>query len=86
MRAERSLSPLVALGFALSILPGEPRAQTLDGRTLEEWRDLILPRAEELSWEAIGWRPTFWAALGEAQERDRPILLWAMNGHPLGCT
>jgi hypothetical protein len=22
----------------------------------------------------------------EAQEKDRPILLWAMNGHPLGCT
>jgi hypothetical protein len=22
----------------------------------------------------------------EAQQRDKPILLWTMNGHPLACT
>ena len=25
-------------------------------------------------------------AINEARETDRPILLWAMNGHPLACT
>lgn len=51
-----------------------------------EWKKKIVPAKEELAWEDVGWRPSFFAALREAQEKDRPLLLWAMNGHPLGCT
>ncbi|MCI0586003.1 MAG: hypothetical protein L0323_04075 [Planctomycetes bacterium] len=76
----------IALSFASLLCAGSLRAQEIGGRSLEEWRALILPRPEECSWEAIPWRPTFWGAVREAQERERPILLWAMNGHPLGCT
>ena len=46
----------------------------------------IMPLPEELAWQEIPWRPTFWGAVLEAQAQDKPILLWAMNGHPLGCT
>jgi hypothetical protein len=49
-------------------------------------RDRILPDVDELAWQKIDWRPTFWEAVLEAQERSAPILLWAMNGHPLACT
>lgn len=45
----------------------------------------ILPEAAELEWEAIGWRPSLAAAIVEARAAEKPILLWAMNGHPLGC-
>ena len=58
----------------------------LRGRTLEEWRALIEPSAKELAYAEIPWRPSFWSAVQEAQEHEQPILLWAMNGHPLGCT
>ncbi|MCA8972528.1 MAG: hypothetical protein KDC95_22255 [Planctomycetes bacterium] len=40
------------------------------------------PRAEQ----DIDWRATFGAAVREASQRKKPVLLWAMNGHPLGCT
>ena len=51
-----------------------------------EWRELVRPKASELAFEDCDWKPTFWEAVVEAQQRGRPILLWAMNGHPLACT
>lgn len=58
----------------------------LNDRTFEHWRDYIRPSAQELSFLEIPWRDSFNAAVKEALKTDRPILLWAMNGHPLGCT
>jgi hypothetical protein len=49
-------------------------------------RQLVLPGADELAAETIAWRTSFRAGALEADRLDRPILLWAMNGHPLGCT
>lgn len=69
---------MIALLFAL--------AQELNDDTYARWRDFIQPNAEELEWMKPGWRPTFWEAVVEAQENEKPILLWAMNGHPLACT
>ena len=34
----------------------------------------------------VGWLPVFWTAVLQAQREEKPILLWAMNGHPLACT
>ncbi len=48
-----------------------------------KWRDHVLPRNWELSYRRLPWRPSFWEAIVEAQEKDKPILFWAMNGHPL---
>jgi hypothetical protein len=75
-----------AAAVALSLLALRAPAQEIEGRSLDAWRDFIAPKAEELSWESIPWRATLWGALREAQEQDLPVLLWAMNGHPLGCT
>ncbi len=36
--------------------------------------------------EEIQWRSTLAAGVREASAAHKPILLWAMNGHPLGCT
>jgi hypothetical protein len=58
----------------------------LNDRTFERWRDYIRPSAREVCFLEIPWRESFFVAVKEAQETDRPILLWAMNGHPLGCT
>ncbi len=50
------------------------------------WRDHILAPKSELTWEEVPWRPSFLTGLREAGERGKPLLLWVMNGHPLGCT
>ncbi len=55
-------------------------------KNYRKWLKFIRPNKEELSFERIGWRSQFWPAVQEARQLGRPILLWTMNGHPLGCT
>src|SRR5262245_36089078 len=71
----------------LAVLPAADVAPPeLNDQSFVRWRDLIRPKPKELSWEEIPWRTTFWDAVVEGQEKNKPILLWAMNGHPLACT
>jgi hypothetical protein len=58
----------------------------LTWENFDSYRDRILPTPKERGWKDIAWRNDFEAALVEAHELDRPVLLWAMNGDPLGCT
>lgn len=46
----------------------------------------VWPAPTELSWETIPWTPAFGEGLERADEARKPVLLWVMNGHPLGCT
>lgn len=55
-------------------------------RELSAWRDYLLPTQEEAAFEALPWRNTFAQGLQDANAAGRPLLLWVMNGHPLGCT
>ncbi len=55
----------------------------LTSANYEKWRDHVSPRNWELSYRRIPWQASFWDAVIEAQEKDKPILLWSMNGHPL---
>lgn len=67
-------------------LPSAAAAAELNEGNFEQWRDRIVPAAEELGYAQIAWRTSYWEAVIEAQEHVKPILLWTMNGHPLGCT
>jgi hypothetical protein len=61
-------------------------AQDLTDKTYDRLRDQILPSKQESAWKAIPWRSTLWDGLLDAQKEDKPLLVWAMNGHPLACT
>jgi len=78
------LSALASL--APAAVAGTPGTVTLNDQTYTQIRDHIRPKEAEMNWQEIPWRSTFWSAVVEAQKRDRPILAWAMNGHPLACT
>ncbi len=83
------LGVLVATGLSLSseTLPAQaPATQTPNARNFDKWLAFIRPSQDELKYEKIGWRNKFWPAVQEAKRLGRPILLWTMNGHPLGCT
>ena len=54
--------------------------------TLDRQLQAILPSEDESAWLAAAWQPEFRTALLKAAELDKPVLLWAMNGHPLGQT
>ncbi len=46
----------------------------------------IVPAADDRAWQAVPWGSEFRRALVAGAEQDKPVLLWAMNGHPLGQT
>jgi hypothetical protein len=50
------------------------------------WRKHILPDTGELAWQQIPWATTFKDGILAADVAGKPLLLWTMNGHPLGCT
>jgi hypothetical protein len=47
---------------------------------------LIKPSPAEQTWEQIPWLTSLWEARQRAAAEGKPILLWEMDGHPLGCT
>ncbi|MHC5063880.1 MAG: hypothetical protein ACYTG5_07885 [Planctomycetota bacterium] len=53
---------------------------------IEFSNEFVLPGEDELGWRAIPWRDSFSEGVMLADQVDKPVLLWAMNGHPLGCT
>ncbi len=63
-----------------------PTLPTLDAETFDRWLRYVRPTPEELAYSKIDWRPELWPALREANDLDKPLLIWVMNGHPLGCT
>ncbi len=81
------MKPLVAgvvclLLFATASAEEKP----LDAAWQAKWRAAIVPAEPERAWRRVGWRATLWSAVVEAHAQEKPILLWAMNGHPLACT
>ena len=68
----------------------EPAAQTpsADADTLayESARAEVMPDEAERRWEEIEFLPSYAAGLKAASDEQKPLMLWVMNGHPLGCT
>lgn len=75
------------LAIVLALAQDTPSVDSrLKDSTFEPIRDGIVPTADELRYKKIPWRPTLWDALLDAQKAEKPILFYAMNGHPLACT
>ncbi len=85
------------VGLALSVLAtegAEPIAPNDVPNQLEaqlvlrfdRLHSLIKPKAEEEKWTQIPWLTSLWEARKRAAQEGKPILLWEMDGHPLGCT
>ncbi len=77
--------------FALGVLLSGCVASTPSRRDVTEGnfanlREQILPKPSELAWTQIPWRASFHEGLADALVQRKPLLFWAMNGHPLGCT
>ncbi len=64
-------------------VPVEPAP--IDPADFTRLRDLIAARADEERWTAIPWETDLWVARRRAEEANKPIFMWAMNGNPLGC-
>jgi hypothetical protein len=69
--------------FVPAILPAAP---PIPPGEFDHLRSAIRPKEEEAAWTKIPWRVDLWKARQEAAATGKPILLWEMDGHPLGCT
>ena len=79
------------LALALGLLAGlgltaaEPPPSASPGQFKEVFA-LVKPAKDEDKWAQIPWQVNLWEARKEAAAQGKPILLWEMDGHPLGCT
>ena len=62
------------------------QAPSLKPENFKEWQSYLLEPFTQDGVAAVGFHTTLWEAVVEANLEDKPILLWAMNGHPMACT
>jgi hypothetical protein len=72
------------LSAAIFILGSAPQ-QALRPADIDALKTLIKPRAEETRWEEIPWMVDLWDARKKAAQEGKPIMLWEMDGNPMGC-
>ena len=77
---------LVASGGSAADPSSDKLQQPQRSADFAKWRDYLLPSASEQSHRTIRWRASVLHGLIDAQKQDKPILLFLMNGHPLGCS
>jgi hypothetical protein len=81
------VSAFVAFVLSLALLHSESRAaESIKSADFAELHKLIQPSEEESAWLSINWHTDLWKAREKAAAEGKPILLWEMDGHPLGCT
>jgi len=57
----------------------------LDEAQFKKLHAQLQPSPDE-AWRQIPWRTSLLEARKEAAQQKKPIFIWAMDGHPLGCT
>jgi hypothetical protein len=78
-----TFSPLLLLGLAAA--PLASAAEPIRPEQFDKLHALIKPQPGEDKWTQIPWQTDLWQARKLAAEQGKPILLWEMDGHPLGC-
>ncbi len=76
------VASVLALALATNSSVPEPR---LDAAGFERLRREILPESSE-RWLSVPWYTDLLAARDVAAGLNRPLFLWAMNGHPIGAS
>lgn len=60
-------------------------APPLSADDVTKLRALIRPVEGEDPFDTIPWETSLWEARKKAAAAGKPVLLWEMDGHPLGC-
>jgi hypothetical protein len=86
MTIRSCIALLAGLGLTAGSLRSAEEVRGLDPEQFKRVQALVKPSEDELRWEKIPWRVSLWEARKDAAAQGRPILLWEMDGNPLGCT
>lgn len=61
-----------------------PPPELTDG-TFADLFEACRPKASQERWVEIPWIGNLWEGRQQAAAQQKPMFIWAMNGHPLGC-
>ena len=76
---------LVAFFFPASFAPAQTAPVKLGDPEVAQLLAIIRPTESEDPFATIPWQTSLWDARKLAAKEGKPILLWEMDGHPLGC-
>ena len=78
---------LVALAFVVTMVgPAIAQLPSLDQTTIDQYQTAIEPTDDEVAFLKIDWKSQLSKAVAVAHASEKPLLIYVMNGHPLGCT
>lgn len=69
----------------LALMPSLRAAEPIKPAQFEALHTLIKPHPGEDKFAEIPWLTSLWQARQRAAAEGKPILLWEMDGNPLGC-
>lgn len=72
----------LTLVLFLTAFPTDP--PPVDQAEFEKVYAELLPKTTE-TWETIPWSVDLLAARARSAHEGKPLFIWSMNGHPLGC-
>ena len=75
----------LACVLLVSIAPFAAAAEPINPKDFGKIHALIRPGAADEKWNEVPWMSSLWEARKKAAAEGKPILLWEMDGHPLGC-
>jgi hypothetical protein len=80
------LCAVIGVAF-LNMTPsyGQSSVEKLSETQVEHLLKTIRPSEGEDPFATIPWQTNLWDARKLAAKEGKPILLWEMDGHPLGC-
>jgi hypothetical protein len=61
-------------------------AKTLPAPQFAKLHSAVAPSGAAERWTAIPWASDLQEARRKAIQEKKPLLMWIMDGHPLGCT
>lgn len=80
------LQGLMACGLGLALSLPAAAAPPLTPQQFQQLQQVIPPDENTAKWMQIPWLTDLTQARQRAAAEGKPILLWEMDGHPLGCT
>lgn len=84
--ATKAAIPVIFVIVLIGSLAAQQSSQPAGQATYEQLFALIKPQPQESKWTRIPWLSSLWEARRRAAAEGKPILLWEMDGNPLGCT
>jgi hypothetical protein len=85
-RRQSAMIRKTPLFFLLLTGLGLPAAAAPAPQKTADLLEVIAPSKSEQVWLQIPWETDLATARRKAVAQNKPVFLWEMDGHPLGCT